>query len=145
MPYEYRGDIAAADIAFNAWGSTLVELFTDAARATLQVMMEDPNEIRPSVKVDVELEQGSEEMLLFDFLNELIFYKDARRLFLLPARLAITATATGKGFKVTGVLEGEQIEPKRHRVQTDVKAVTMLRFSLEKVDTGWRSTVVLDV
>ncbi|GFO57434.1 archease [Geomonas sp. Red276] len=143
MPYEYRGDIAAADIAFNAWGRTLEELFTDAAKATLQVMMEDPDEIRPSVKIDVELEQTSEEMLLFDFLNELIFYKDARRLFLLPTRLAIAAT--GNGFKVSGILEGEQIDPKRHRVQTDVKAVTMLRFSLEKVDKGWRCTVVLDV
>jgi SHS2 domain-containing protein len=84
-------------------------------------------------------------MLLFDFLNELIFYKDARRLILLPARLEIEKLADGKGYALQGTLQGEEIEAGRHRVNTDVKAVTMLRFSVTQVADGWRATVVLDV
>lgn len=143
MPFEYRGDIAAADIAFDAWAETLDELFQEAARATMQVMVEDLSGVRRTERVEVKLSQSSEEMLLFDFLNELIFYKDARRLILVPSELRIDQT--GEEWALQATLQGEEVNPERHRLRTDVKAVTMLRFKVEKVPEGWRSTVVLDV
>lgn len=143
MPFEYRGDIAHADIAFTAWAETLEELFREAAFATMQVMVENLAEVRPAQRLELELEQENEEMLLFDFLNELIFYKDARRLILLPAQ--ITISRQGEGYQVRATLQGEEIEMGRHRMNTDVKAVTMLRYSLERVEAGWRASVVLDV
>jgi len=143
MPYRYRGDIAHADVAFDAWSETLEGVFADCARATIEVMAEDPDAVRPAESLPLELEQESEEMLLFDFLNELIFYKDARQLLLLPARLSVGKG--GPGFRLEGTLAGETIDPKRHRLNTDVKAVTMLRFSLARTAKGWRATVVLDV
>lgn len=143
MPYQYRGDIAHADVAFDAWAKTLEELFRDAARATVQVMAENLEGIRRTQTVEVRLTQENEEMLLFDFLNELIFYKDARRLLLLPAELTITRGESGLELDVT--LQGEEIDPARHEMNTDVKAVTMLRYSVEETDEGWRATVVLDV
>jgi SHS2 domain-containing protein len=143
MPYEYRGDIAHADIAFDAWGKSLEDVFQEAAKATVQVMAEDLSAIRQSETFEISLDQVSEEMLLFDFLNELIFYKDARRLLLLPDRLSIARTEEGCSLQAT--LAGEEIDPQRHRLNTDVKAVTMLRFSLAQVPEGWRATVVLDV
>jgi SHS2 domain-containing protein len=143
MPFEYRGDIAHADIAFNAWGETLEELFKEAAQATMQVMVEDLTAVRPAETLELKLEQSNEEMLLFDFLNELIFYKDARRLILLPTQLAITKA--GERCTLQATLQGEEVDAARHRLNTDVKAVTMLRFSLTRVPEGWRATVVLDV
>lgn len=143
MPFEYRGDIAHADIAFDAWAPTLEELFCEAARATMQVMVENLSEVRPAQTLEVKLEDENEEMLLFDFLNELIFYKDARRLLLLPAEVSV-APADG-GFVLRARLSGEEIDVVRHQMNTDVKAVTMLRYKLEQVAEGWRATVVLDV
>lgn len=143
MPYEYRGDIAHADIAFDASAATLEEIFKEAGRATIEVMAEDLSAIRPGQTVEVKLHQTSEEMLLFDFLNELIFYKDAKRLLLLPDQIIINRT--GGECDLQATLKGEEIDPARHRLATDVKAVTMLRFSLEPVAAGWRCTVVLDV
>lgn len=143
MPFEYRGDIAHADVAFDAWAETLEGLFSEAARATMQVMVENLGEVRPVERVELVLEQENEEMLLFDFLNELIFYKDARRLLLFPTRLSFTRTDEGIG--LTGTLEGEEIDVVRHEMSTDVKAVTMLRYAVEQVPEGWRATVVLDV
>lgn len=143
MPYEYRGDIAHADVAFDAASETLEGLFREAAQATMSVMVDDLAAVRPNKTQEIALEQENEEMLLFDFLNELIFYKDARRLILLPARLSVTRGETGVSLKAT--LVGEEIDPARHRPKTDVKAVTMLRFSVRQVEGGWRATVVLDV
>jgi len=144
MPFQYRGDIAHADIAFDAWGKSLEELFRGAAEATLQVMVEDLASIRPAATAAISLAQDDAEMLLFDFLNELIFYKDASRLLLLPAQLAIAERADG-GYELQSTLQGEVIEAGRHRLNTDVKAVTMLRFSVTRSAEGWRATVVLDV
>ena len=143
MPYEYRGDIAHADIAFDAWGKTIEDVFQEAAKATMQVMVEDLSAVRHLETMELQLDQENEEMLLFDFLNELIFYKDARRLILLPTQL--TVTKTGDGCSVQATLEGEEIDRERHQLNTDVKAVTMLRFSLGEVPEGWRATVVVDV
>jgi SHS2 domain-containing protein len=145
MPYQYRGDIAHADIAFDAWGETLEELFKGAAEATMQVMVEDLTAVRPLETVAISLEEEDEEMLLFEFLNELIFYKDARRLLLLPERLLIAQLEDGAGYTLQATLQGEEIEVGRHRLNTDVKAVTMLRFTVARVAEGWRATVVLDV
>jgi SHS2 domain-containing protein len=143
MPYEFRGDIAHSDVAFDAWGKTIEEVFTEAAKATMQVMVADLSGIDQSESIEVKLDQTSDEMLLFDFLNELIFYKDARRLLLLPTRLSIEKS--GAGWRLEGTLKGEEIDPGKHKLDTDVKAVTMLRFSLTQVQEGWRATVVLDV
>ena len=143
MPFEFRGDIAHADIAFNAWSDTLEGVFKECAQATMNVMVENLAAIRPAETVEVSLDQTSEEMLLFDFLNEIIFYKDARRLLLIPSQ--ITISRGDDGCKLQATLQGEEIDPARHHMATDVKAVTMLRYSLTQVQEGWRATVVLDV
>lgn len=143
MPFEFRGDIAHADIAFNAWGETLEELFKQTAQATMKVMVEDLATIRASEKIPIKLDQSNEEMLLFDFLNEIIFYKDSKRLLLLPEQLSV-ANAEGH-CTLQATLQGEEIDAARHRLGTDVKAVTMLRFSVTRVQQGWQATVVLDV
>jgi SHS2 domain-containing protein len=143
MPFQYRGDIAHADIAFDAWGETLEEVFSQAAQATVKVMVENLAAIRLQESVEVSLEEENMEMLLFDFLNELIFYKDAKRLILLPSEIAITTSEASCTLRA--VLRGEGIDASRHRLSTDVKAVTMLRFSVRRVREGWRATVVLDV
>lgn len=143
MPFEYRGDIAHSDVAFNAWSDTLEGLFKEAAQATMKVMVEDLTAIHPAEKVQIKLDQTNEEMLLFDFLNELIFYKDAKRLLLLPAQMTITRG--GEGCSLEATLQGEEIDATKHKLDTDVKAVTMLRYSVTQVKEGWRATVVLDV
>jgi SHS2 domain-containing protein len=145
MPFQFRGDIAHADIAFDAWGQSLEELFEAAAEATMKVMVENLTDLRNLEVIDLSLVQEDEEMLLFDFLNELIFYKDARRWLLLPTRMAIVRPKDGGGVTLQATLQGEEIVPGRHRLNTDVKAVTMLRFSVLQVEDGWRATVVLDV
>ncbi len=40
MPYKFLEDIATADAAFEALGSTPEELFTEAALATFEVMVD---------------------------------------------------------------------------------------------------------
>ena len=82
MPYEFLEDVATADIAFSAWGKTLEETFRAAADATMNVMVEELDAIQPKEKRELRLENDQLDMLLFDFLQELIYYKDSEKLML---------------------------------------------------------------
>src|SRR5437879_6001501 len=89
MPFHYLEEIGTADIAFEATGRDLLELFTAAAEATMNVMIDNLDAIEPRETRQIELANDNVEMLLFDFLQELIYFKDARRLLLRPKTMQI--------------------------------------------------------
>ena len=141
--YEFREDIAIADVAFRAWGPTREAVFEQAARATLNVMVEELTSVRAALVREVELQGEQFDLLLFDFLNEIVFYKDAEQLLLLPVKIAIEGSE-GE-LLLRAVLAGEKADPGRHPLLVDVKAVTLHRFTLEREEDGWRAQVVLDI
>ena len=143
VPYRYLEDIAIADAAFEARGATLEEVFTAAADALLNVMMEDLSAIRRGEELVIQLEESDLELLLFNFLNELVFYKDARRLLLRVSTLAINRH--DNIFSLQASLYGEEADRTRHALNSDVKAVTLHRFRVEQTGEGWKATVVLDI
>ena len=143
MPYRYRDDIAIADVAFEAWGATLEEMFTSCADALMNVMIEDLASIQGHETLEIDVENREADLLLFNFLNELIFYKDARRLLFRVSALTI-GPLNGR-FSLHAVLSGEEIDPARHQLNVDVKAVTLHRFRVEETGTGWKATVILDI
>ena len=143
MPYRFMETIATADIAFEASGFTLEEMFVEAAEATLNVMVNDPSAITRHETITIVLENDDVDMLLFDFLGELIYLKDTRRLLLRVQNIAIKR---GDGVVELAVtLGGEKIDPARHHLNVDVRAVTMHLFEVTKTDDRWRATVVLDI
>ncbi len=143
MPYRYLEDIATADVAFEATGADLAEVFTAAASAAMAVMVEDLSTIRKVTEVRVELSGSDLDMLLFELLNELVYYKDARRLLLTVD--SITIDESGPAYTVKATLKGEELDRKRHPLRADVKAVTLHRFGLARTEQGWKATVVLDI
>jgi len=143
MPYRFLEDIATADVAFEAWGATREELFAAAATALLATMVHEPGLIERRQELSVRLEHAELDLLLYSFLAELVFLKDARRLLLHADILKIDG---GEGdFRLVALLRGEEIAPSRHRLQVDVKAVTLHRLRVACEDGVWRATVVLDI
>jgi SHS2 domain-containing protein len=130
-------------VAFEAWGATLEEMFAAAADALMNVMIEDLTAIHRVEELEVRLEESDPEFLLFDFLNELVFLKDARRLLLRPGSLTIAPLPSG--YSLQAMLYGEQIDSDRHRTLVDVKAVTLHRFNVQQSADGWQATVILDI
>ncbi|MEK6826460.1 MAG: archease, partial [Nanoarchaeota archaeon] len=66
-----------ADVMFEAYGKTLNELFENAALATQETQV-DLKDVKGKIKRKINLKNKSIEMLLFDFLQELIFLKDSQ-------------------------------------------------------------------
>ena len=112
MPYEFLEEVATADIAFSAWGGTLEETFRAAADATLNVMVEELDAIQPREKREFRLENDQLDMLLFDFLQELIYYKDAEKLMLRVSQIRVREKPQPHTLEADAM--GEKLDPPRH-------------------------------
>ena len=143
MPYQYLEDVAIADMAFRAWGGMIEKMFVAAADASMNVMVEDLASIMMREHRDLNLEAESIEMLLFELLQELIFYKDAEQLLLRVPQVFIQQK--NKHFTLKAEAYGETIDPQKHDLNVDVKAVTLHRFQVKKTGHGWDATVILDI
>lgn len=140
MPYEFRDDIARADVAFDAAGSDLKELFVSAGLALENVQVSDLSDVHTREMKLVEVQGEDVEKLLHNFLQELIFYRDAE--LLLFGEIEIEEIDETH---LKAVLHGERIDMEKHELGVEVKAVTWHMFEVEETGDGWRATVVLDV
>ncbi len=143
MPYRYLGDIAIADIAFEAQANTREALFVEAGNALTNVMVEDLQSIHPVEHRNFHIKARDLERLLFEFLQVLIFYKDAEQLLLTVPKVSITEK--DDNLFLNAEAAGERINPETHELNADVKAVTLHRFHVRHDPEGWKTTVVLDV
>jgi SHS2 domain-containing protein len=143
MPYRYLGDIAIADVAFEAQANTREDLFIEAGNALTNVMVEDLKSIQSIEHRNFHIKARDVERLLFEFLQVLIFYKDAEQLLLRVPRISITEK--DDSLILNAEATGEKINPKAHELNADVKAVTLHRFQVRHESEGWKTTVVLDV
>lgn len=143
MPFRFHDEITSADVAFEAWGGTQEEMFISSAAALLCTMAEAPEQVERRRELTIRLEHEELDLLLFSFLQELIFYKDARRLLLHADSVHIEEFED----KITleAIVSGEQIDAVRHRLLVDVKAVTLHNFQVGYKGNAWKAVVVLDV
>jgi SHS2 domain-containing protein len=143
MAYKYLEETGTADIAFEATGRDLPELFSEAADATTNVMIDNIEAIQPRQTRQIDLSNDKLDMLLFDLLQELIFLKDAERLLLRIREVQIDDRA--ELYLVKATAEGETLDVERHHQRADVKAVTLHDFSVERMEGGWKARVLLDI
>ena len=82
-------------------------------------------------------------MLLYRFLQELIFYKDAERLLFSCYELDIDRRIPSGIIYVRAF--GEEINPEKHELLADVKAISFHNFSVQRTADGWKASVIVDV
>lgn len=141
MPFRFLDDIAIADVAFEASGSTLEELFVAAGQATSQVMVNIAG-ITPQVERTLFLENEDIERLMYDFLEHLVYLKDADQLLFGTFVVKIKKNTR---YVLSAKVLGEKINPSRHELRNDVKAVTLHMFEVKQVEDEWTARVVLDI
>ncbi len=143
MPYRYVDDAPTADVGFVASGDTLEECLRAAAAATLAVMLGNPESLQPRERRTLHVESDCVDLALLKLLEEIIYYKDADSLFLRVT--SVHAQEHGGHWVVEAAAEGEAIDPSRHQLAGDVKAVTLHRLKVRRINHSWEATVVLDV
>lgn len=123
MDYEFLEDVATADIAFRANGKDLPELFQAAGDATINTMIDNLAAIEPRETRSFSLENDDLDLLLFNFLQELIYYKDSELLLLRAQQIQIEEK--DNLYHLSAITTGEKLDPNRHEQRVDVKAVTL--------------------
>jgi SHS2 domain-containing protein len=142
MPaYKFLEGVVTADLAFEASGNDLSALFTNAAQAVL-VSQADVKTIQPKITKKIILKNADVGQLLFDFLNEIIYIKDAEQLIFASVKAAVIKN---EEYELVADLKGETIDIKKHKLGNDLKAVTMHKFDVSQTKTGWKCTVVIDI
>ena len=146
MSYKFREDIAMADVAFEAEGKTLEELFEAAALAVTNTMVKELKSVKTTEKKEMSLENKELDRLLHDFMQEIIFEKDANLLLFSGYELKITKLETGN-WKLTATCKGEKLDMNKHELLVDVKAVSWHMFKVEQDQKTkmWGAFVILDV
>jgi SHS2 domain-containing protein len=139
MKFEYV-DITTADVCFVAYGKDLNECFANSALAMFEVMV-NTKQILPRVERKVEVSAQDLQALLFEWLNELLFYYGSENL----AFSKFSVEVDEKKFKVHATCWGETIDPERHETRTEVKACTMHKIKVEKIKDKWKAQVILDI
>ena len=139
--YKFLEDVAIADIAYEAFGKDLNELFENAAFAIFELSV-NLKTIEAEKKVEFKLEHEKIENLLYDFLSEILFLKDSKYMVFKKVKVSIKE---GKKNQLKAVLEGTTINPEKQQLENDIKAITMHMFELKKEKNGYKATIVVDI
>jgi SHS2 domain-containing protein len=128
-----------ADVGYRLFAPTLAELFAVAGRALFDAVAA-LDSIQPRLTRKIEIEAGDIEALLVAWLSELNFYCLTE--FELYSDFKIEAVSPTA---VRATVRGEKIDPARHVIQTEIKAVTYHGLYVRKVEGGWEAQVIFDV
>lgn len=139
---KYRFLEHTADAMFEAFGKTLEELFAHAALAVEEIQVK-LSTVGQKEKRILTVEGEKIDMLLFDFLQELIYLKDAEQL--LFSRFSVSILNKNEKYRLTATCFGEKINPAKHELDRDAKAITLHHFEVEKEKDGWKARVIVDI
>ena len=139
--YEVLENVALADCALEVEGRDLDDLFETAAGALAELMV-DPATVATSVERRIALEAAELDLLLYDWLSELIFRKDRDREVFPQARVRVSGDGP---FRLDADVHGGVIDRARTALRADPKAVTFHQFAVTAVDGGWRARLVIDI
>ncbi|MBU4266920.1 MAG: archease [Candidatus Altiarchaeota archaeon] len=127
-----------ADLRFRAWGDSLDECFENCARAMWSAVIR-PDTVSAKTEKKMELEADSVEVLLHDFLSELLFAFETEGLVFRDFDVSI------KDRGLSAVAKGERFDPKKHRIETEIKAVTYHEMLIKEEKGEWSATVLCDI
>jgi SHS2 domain-containing protein len=129
----------SADMGVRGFGTTPAEAFEAAALAMVAIVT-DPAGIRPSRREAFRCEAAEPELLLYDFMNELVFRMSAEGL--LFGRFAVSID----GPRLVAEAWGEPVDVARHQPAVEIKGATFTELAVRQQPDGtWVAQCVLDI
>ena len=126
-----------ADTGLIAHGRTLAEAFANAAYGMFSIIT-DLRTVREVESRVLEVSEQDPEMLLFEWLNRLIYFIDVEMLIL--KRFDI---GEFDGYRLQATCYGEKYDASRHHLKTGIKSATYHLLSVDKEQN--RVHVIFDI
>ena len=128
----------SGDVGIKVWGQNLEELFENAAMG-MSDLITDVSAVPESESREVHVVAESNEDLLVQWLNELVFIFD-------------TYNYVGKSFslsiinkKLKAEISGGTFDPSTSESRLLIKAATYHDLSLSKTNTHWEAIIIFDI
>ena len=141
--FHFLDDIATADLAFDVSGDSLQELFHGATCALIEAMA-DPSTVGSTWRKPVERAEEDPAELLFDWLSDLVYWKDADGVVFSTCELMITRGDDG-AWHLKAELCGESVNGSVQVLRNDVKGITKHLYHVRQEGMRWHARVVVDV
>jgi SHS2 domain-containing protein len=135
-------EVALADIAFEVEGGSIEEAFRGATQALLESMA-NPATVLGGWERAIERSDEDAAALLFDWLSDIVYWKDAAGVVFREAPLTLTRQEHRWLLRVR--LIGALVDPQTQELHADVKGVTKHLYELTETGGCWMVRVVLDV
>ena len=128
-----------ADLGLRVRAATKEELFAEAAKGLTAMIVANLDSVQPVQSRTVEVAGDDLGFLMFDWLNELLYAFEADKLLLSQFEVQID------GDRLRAVCRGEAMDPERHEMEHEVKAITYHQLRVEETDGGWLAEIVVDI
>ncbi len=142
--YRFRDEIVLGDLAFEATGDSVSELFAAAALAVIEAMVA-PLSVETNLTKAIRLSEAQIDDLLLEWLNAIVFIKDADGMVFHDVRIAVSRDSEKNLWHLDAALTGDRVDATRQVLRTDVKAVTKHLYEVRQDGGAWYAHVVLDV
>jgi len=128
-----------ADIGVRGYGDDPAQAFAHAALA-MSAVVTDLELIESRQTIEVECEAGDYDLLLLDWLNEIVYQMATRNMLFGRYEVRID------DHRLAARLHGETVDPVRHQPAVEVKGATMTELAVYRASDGrWIAQCVIDV
>jgi len=140
--YHFLDDIALADIAFEVRGDSLPDVFAGVTQALIETLA-NPATVASTWERVIVHRDADLAALLFEWLSEIIYWKDAAGVVFHEAPLKL-ACEEGM-WTMQARLVGAPVDQQSQELRNDVKGITKHLYELKQDGKHWKARVVLDV
>lgn len=128
-----------ADIRIRVFGSTLTELFINAAVAMMDIRS-DRTQVRCEREMLIHVEANTTDELLVDWLQDILYLVETEKMLFREFRVESMSES-----EITGYGVGENIDFSRHELHYDIKAVTYHELKIKETEANLMVEILFDI
>jgi len=128
-----------ADLGIDVFGETQADLFSHAALALFDLMVAAAG-MQATQGRNIVIEGADRTDLFVNFLREILYLFNGEGLVLTACRIVQIDAK-----RLTAEIHCGRYDARKHRVKTEIKAVTYHQAAVRKTAQGWQGRVIFDV
>jgi SHS2 domain-containing protein len=132
-----------ADIALEVQAGDLESLFRDAARGWKEIVLEDAETASQQTRT-IKLSSFEPEDLLVQWLGELNYFLTVHQ-WVMHEVSELKLHSPEDEWRLKAQITGEPLNPQKHYIYSDIKAVTYHQLDIKKVNGEYRTKIIFDL